>query len=154
MSLPRAFPIGRWTTPPAGSPFSVGRVERYLVDGMNVIGSRPDGWWRDLDSAVVRLVRCLAAWQAAEDVEATVVFDGAPPPDLNEIDLGELEAAFAGRGRSADDEIVRRVGIDPDPSSNKVVTSDRPLADRARAAGAEEVVGAGQFRRRLDPYCK
>lgn len=129
-------------------------MERYLVDGMNVIGSRPDGWWRDLDGAVVRLARCLAAWRAAEDVEATVVYDGNPPPDLNETDLGGLEAAFAGKGRTADDEIVRRVGIDPDPGSVKVVTSDRPLADRVRAAGAGEVVGAGRFRRRIDPYCR
>ena len=130
------------------------RVERYLVDGMNVIGSRPDGWWRDLDGSVVRLTRCLAAWRAAEDVEATVVYDGNPPSDLSEIDLGGLEAAFAGKGRAADDEIVRRVGIDPDPGSVKVVTSDRPLADRVRAAGAGEVVGAGRFRRRIDPYCR
>src|SRR5687767_12798495 len=71
-------------------PPSVGRVERYLVDGMNVIGSRPDGWWRDLDGAVVRLARCLAAWRAAEEVEATVVYDGSPPSGLNEIDLGGL----------------------------------------------------------------
>ncbi len=132
----------------------MGRVERYLVDGMNVIGSRPDGWWRDLDGAVVRLAQCLAAWRAAEEVEATVVYDGSPPSGLNEIDLGGLEAAFAGKGRAADDEIVRRVGIDPDPGSVKVVTSDRPLADRVRAAGAGEVMGAGRFRRRIDPYCR
>lgn len=132
----------------------MGRVERYLVDGMNVIGSRPDGWWRDLDGAVVRLARCLAAWRAAEDVGATVVYDGNPPSDLQEVDLGGLEAAFAGKGRAADDEIVRRVGIDPDPGSITVVTSDRPLADRVRAAGAGEVMGAGRFRRRIDPYCR
>jgi predicted RNA-binding protein with PIN domain len=132
----------------------VGRVERYLVDGMNVIGSRPDGWWRDLDGAVVRLARWLAAWRAGEEVDATVIFDGSSPPDLEEIDLGGLEVAFAGKGRSADDEIVRRVGIDPDPGSLTVVTSDRPLADRVRAAGAGQVVGAGRFRQSLDPYCK
>lgn len=129
-------------------------MERYLVDGMNVIGSRPDGWWRDLDGAVVRLARCLAAWRAAEDIEATVVYDGSPPSELSQLDLGGLDAAFAGRGRSADDEIVRRVGIDPDPGSIKVVTSDRPLADRVRAAGTAEVVGAGRFRRRIEPYCR
>ena len=131
----------------------MGRVERYLVDEMNVIGSRPDGWWRDLDGAVVRLARCLAAWQAAENIEATVVFDGSPPSDLDETGLGGLEVAFAGKGRAADDEIVRRVGIDADPASLRVVTSDRPLAERVRAAGAGEVVGAGRFRRGLDRYC-
>ena len=128
-------------------------MERYLVDGMNVIGSRPDGWWRDLDGAVLRLARCLAAWQAGEEVEATVVFDGGIPPGLEELDLGRLAVAFAGMGRAADDEIVRRVGIDPDPGSVKVVTSDRPLAERVRAAGAGAVVGAGRFRRCVEPYC-
>jgi hypothetical protein len=82
-----------------------------------------------------------------------VVFDGPPPHDLDETDLGGLEVAFAGRGRAADDEIVRRAGIDPDPGSLKVVTSDRPLAERVRAAGAGAVVGAGRFRRGLDRYC-
>lgn len=132
----------------------MGQVARYLVDGMNVIGSRPDGWWRDLDGAVLRLARCLAAWRAAEEAEATVIYDGSPPSGLDEIDLGGLEAAFAGKGRAADDEIVRRVGIDPDPGSVTVVTSDRQLADRVRAAGAGEVVGAGRFRRQIDPYCR
>jgi predicted RNA-binding protein with PIN domain len=128
-------------------------VERYLLDGMNVIGSRPDGWWRDLDAAVVRLARCLADWRAAADVAATVIFDGRPPPGLGDADLGGLEVAFAGKGRTADDEIVRRVGTDRDPGSLKVVTSDGPLAERVRAAGAGEVVGAGRFRRWIDRYC-
>jgi predicted RNA-binding protein with PIN domain len=132
----------------------MGGVARYLVDGMNVIGSRPDGWWRDLDAAVVRLARGLAAWQAAgTGVDATVVFDGRPPPALEEAALGEVEVAFVGRGREADDEIVRRVGSDADPASLTVVTSDRRLAERVRAAGAETVVGAGGFRRTLDRYC-
>ena len=120
---------------------------------MNVIGSRPDGWWRDLDGAVIRLARCLATWQAARAVEVTVVFDGRPPPGLDDVDLGELHVVFAGTGRSADDEIVRRVGIDPVPGSIQVVTSDRALADRVRAAGAGEVIGAGRFRNELERYC-
>jgi predicted RNA-binding protein with PIN domain len=128
-------------------------MERYLVDGMNVIGSRPDGWWRDLDGAVVRFAVCLAAWRAAEGVAATAVFDGRPPPGVEDLDFGGLEVAFAGEGRAADDEIVRRVGTDPDAGSVNVVTSDRPLAERVRAAGAGEVSGAGRFRRRLGPYC-
>jgi predicted RNA-binding protein with PIN domain len=127
-------------------------VDRYLVDGMNVIGSRPDGWWRDLDAAVVRLALALAAWQADAGGDVTVVFDGRPPAAMAAVDLGGVEAAFAGPGRAADDEIVRRVGIDPDAGSVRVVTSDRPLAERVRAAGAGEVVGAGGFRRVLDDY--
>ena len=125
-------------------------MARYLVDGMNLIGSRPDGWWRDLDAAVVRLAEELAGWRAACGHEVTVVFDGRPPPGLDGVDLGGLQVAFAGQGRAADDEIVRRVGIDGDAGSLRVVTSDRPLAERVRAVGAGEVVGAGRFRRRLD----
>ncbi|MEW6475528.1 MAG: NYN domain-containing protein [Actinomycetota bacterium] len=128
-------------------------MERHLVDGMNVIGSRPDGWWRDLDASVVRLARCLAAWQAAEDVDVTVVFDGRRPPTLEHDDLGGLKVAFAGHGRQADDEIVRRVGTDSDPGSLTIVTSDRLLTERVRAAGAGQVVGSGGFRRMLDRYC-
>ena len=29
---------------------------RWYVDAMNVIGSRPDGWWRDREGAIRRLV--------------------------------------------------------------------------------------------------
>lgn len=32
------------------------QVTRWLVDGMNVIGSRPDRWWNDPDKAVRRLI--------------------------------------------------------------------------------------------------
>src|ERR1700685_627690 len=32
---------------------------RWLVDGMNVIGTRPDGWWRDRHRAMVNLVDLL-----------------------------------------------------------------------------------------------
>ena len=120
---------------------------------MNVIGSRPDGWWRDLDAAVLRLTRCLAAWQVAEHAEVTVVFDGGPQPAVEDLAVDGFRVAFAGRGRAADDEIVRRVGTDPEPGALRVVTSDRPLAERVRAAGAGDVVGAGRFRRLLDPYC-
>jgi predicted RNA-binding protein with PIN domain len=151
--LTHAFPIGRSVTPSVGSAHSVERMERYLVDGMNVIGSRPDGWWRDLDAAVVRLASSLAAWQQAEDGDVTVVFDGRRPPALDDVDLLGLGVAFAGRGREADDELVRRVGTDPDPGSLTVVTSDRLLGERVRAAGAKAVAGSGGFRRMLDRYC-
>jgi hypothetical protein len=32
---------------------------RWYVDGMNVIGTRPDGWWRDRDAAMLHLVDLL-----------------------------------------------------------------------------------------------
>lgn len=120
---------------------------RWLVDGMNVIGSRPDGWWKDRHRAMVRLVGLLERW-AATGVELTVVFDGPPSPPISS-DAIEVAHASHGRPDAADDEIVRRVLADSRPDEIRVVTSDRGLADRVRAAGAG-VEPAGPFRRRLE----
>lgn len=122
-------------------------MARWLVDGMNVIGSRPDGWWRDRKKAMLRLVEELETWAAAEGVPVTAVLDGDPFDDLAGRD-GLVEVVFAGRGRTADDEIVRRVAADPDPGSLTVVTSDGPLARSVESHGAR-LQGAGAFRRRL-----
>ena len=121
---------------------------RWLVDGMNVIGSRPDGWWRDRKQAVVNLVDDLEAWAAADGDRVTVVFDGDPPPELLERASPSLEVVFAGRGRTADDVIAARVAADPDPGSLIVVTSDGELIRRVEAPGAR-ALGAGAFRRRI-----
>ena len=124
-------------------------MARWLVDGMNVIGSRPDGWWRNRDAAVVALVKRLADWANTSGEEVIVVFDGDRPADLAPGPHDGITVVFAGRGASADDEIARRAAADPDPGSLRVVTSDDALAARVRAAGAS-VVGSGSFRRRLD----
>jgi predicted RNA-binding protein with PIN domain len=123
------------------------RAVRWLIDAMNVIGSRPDGWWRDKDGAVRRLLEELRTW-AAEQQDVVVVLD-AGDPSLTGRD-GALEVVLAPRrGRdAADDEIARRVEADEAPETITVVTSDGALADRVRAAGAA-VEGAGAFRRRL-----
>jgi predicted RNA-binding protein with PIN domain len=120
---------------------------RWLVDGMNVVGSRPDGWWRDRRGAMRRLVDRLEALAASEGAEVVVIFDGRPFP----IAARGVEVGFATRsGRNAaDDEIARRVEADPEASGLRVVTSDGELAARARGAGAE-VVSAGAFLARLD----
>jgi predicted RNA-binding protein with PIN domain len=118
-------------------------MARYVVDGMNVIGSRPDGWWRDRPAAVRRLVGELAAWQGASGEPVLAVFDGRAPAGL-EAPPG-LELVFV---PAADDEIVRLVAADPDPSSLVAVTSDQGLAARVTPYGAR-VVGAGAFRRQL-----
>lgn len=122
-------------------------MSRWLIDGMNVVGSSPDGWWRDRRGAMARLAGRVAELLASRGDSATVVFDGRP----FELDAGEVEIAFApARGpNAADDEIARLVAADADPAGLTVVTSDRRLAARVRAWGAE-VVPAGAFRRRLD----
>jgi drug/metabolite transporter (DMT)-like permease/predicted RNA-binding protein with PIN domain len=124
------------------------RPVRWLVDGMNVIGARPDGWWRDREGAIRRLAVQLGEFADATGDEVSVVFDGRPPRDPPAESGVRIEFAPGGPG-SADDRIARTVHGDDDPASLLVVTSDRELSGRVRAAGAE-VVGAGSFRDRLD----
>jgi len=111
---------------------------RLLVDGNNVMGSRPDGWWRDRDGATRRLVERLGALVARSGDEITVVFDGPAPDGLPEGTHGGVRVVYATRrGRDAgDDRLVAELTRDPAPESLTVVTSDRGLAARARAAGA------------------
>jgi predicted RNA-binding protein with PIN domain len=121
---------------------------RWLVDGMNVVGSRPDGWWRDRRAAMQRLVGSLERFAGDTGDEVAVVFDGRP---FELEDGGLVEVGFAPGGRNAaDDAIAERVADEPDPGSLTVVTSDGELAERVRAAGAA-VTSAGGFRHRLDP---
>jgi predicted RNA-binding protein with PIN domain len=115
---------------------------------MNVIGTRPDAWWRDRHAAMVRLVDMLERWAAVDGEEVTVVFEQPPSPPISST---VIEVAHAPRPRrdSADDEIVRRLAADPDPGRVRVVTSDRWLADRVHAAGAT-VHPAASFRSQLE----
>lgn len=120
---------------------------RWLVDGMNVVGSRPDGWWRDRRGAMRRLIASLARFAEEAGDEVAVVFDGRP---FEFAGGGLVEVGFAPGGRNAaDDAIAEQVAGDPDPGSLTVVTSDGELSERVRAAGAA-VTSAGSFRDRLD----
>jgi predicted RNA-binding protein with PIN domain len=123
------------------------------VDGMNVIGSRPDRWWEDRGRAMRELVADLECFVEKTGDEVTVVFDGEPGegrPAPGARSRGRLWVAFAPGGRNAADEaIAERVGRASDPQAMQVVTSDRELAERVRERGAE-VASAGSFRRRLD----
>jgi predicted RNA-binding protein with PIN domain len=122
-------------------------MSRWIVDGMNVIGSRPTGWWRDRPGAMRRLVSELGELAAREGDDVTVVFDGKS----FELEGGGVRVLFASRRgpNAADDDIAALVERDEAPGELSVVTSDGDLARRVRAAGAA-VVGAGEFRRRLD----
>ena len=118
---------------------------RWFVDAMNVIGSRPDGWWRDRDGAARRLIDAIREW--AED-PVTVVLDAGPDDLLGTVGTVTVVRAPR-RGRdAADDEIVRLVGRAGDDDV-VVATSDAGLAERVRALGAR-VEGASRFRSRLE----
>jgi uncharacterized protein YaiI (UPF0178 family) len=121
---------------------------RWLVDGMNVIGTRPDGWWQDRHAAMVRLVDLLERWAADDGEDVTVVFEQPPRPPIHST---VIEVAHAPRPRrdSADDEIVRLLATEPRPGSVRVVTSDHWLADRVHALGASVQPSEG-FRAELE----
>ncbi len=123
-------------------------TQRWIVDAMNVIGSRPDGWWKDRRAAMLALVDRLEQW-ASEDDRVTVVFERplSPPISSSLISISQAPRAAA---NSADDEIVRLVQADPDPQSLTVVTSDSALVDRIRDAGAS-AYPAARFRDLIDP---
>ena len=124
---------------------------RLVVDAMNVIGSRPTGWWRDRDGAVRRLVERLQRLATQDQQPITVVIDGRPMSDLPEGAHASVEVLYASRaGRNAaDDRIVELLDALPDATRVEVVTSDRELRRRAEERGVR-VRGAGQLLRRLD----
>jgi len=121
---------------------------RWLIDGMNVIGTRPDAWWKDRDAAMLKLVDLLERWAAADGEDVTVVFERKPSPPIRSTVI-EIAHAPKAKANAADDEIIRRLRADPDAANVRVVTSDRWLADRAEAAGAS-VEGAAIFRARIE----
>lgn len=114
---------------------------RLLVDAANVVGSRPDGWWRDRPGAAARLVAQLSALPggtvAASPLdgvvdEVVVVLEGRARAGVPEGVLDGVHVVHAAAG--GDDELAERChpGV-------LLVTADRALGDRARLAGAEVV---------------
>ncbi len=120
---------------------------RIFVDGMNVIGARADGWWRDRTGAMARLTRQLDALAARAGGDWTVVFDGRPRRLAAEAQNVAVEWARRSGRNAADDRIVELVTA-AGPGCY-VYTSDRELRERLLPLGAE-VAGASALLRRLD----
>jgi hypothetical protein len=118
-----------------------------VVDAANVVGSVPDGWWRDRAGAAARLRDALAAagpgvlGEAADEVALVVegAARGVPPVP------GVRVVAADGSG---DDTIVDVVRAAAEGTDVVVVTADRALRDRVTRLGAR-VVGPGALRRHL-----
>ncbi|MGH3199283.1 MAG: hypothetical protein ACRDOA_17370 [Streptosporangiaceae bacterium] len=119
-----------------------------VVDVANVMGSRPDGWWRDRPGAAVRLHAELAALASkdrpvlpgdTEPEEFVMVLEGATKAAAARIEAApeagaNLVRVVQARG-SGDDAIVALVR---ELSGRRVVvTADRELRRRCEAAGAE-----------------
>ncbi len=125
-----------------------------LVDVANVVGSRPDGWWRDRAGATSRLLERLAA------------LDGrtVPGPDGAPLWCEAVVAVVEGRARdvpsagpvrmvrapgSGDDALAAEAAaLDTGDAGLLVVTADRGL--RARLPAAVDVAGPGWLLARLD----
>jgi predicted RNA-binding protein with PIN domain len=118
----------------------------WIIDGMNLIGSVADGWWRDRAGARLRLIADLGALVTRGDAVA-VVFDGR----LDEAAAAagaaaNVDVSFAPGGpNAADDVIASMCAALPLPDAVTVVTSDAGLAARVRASGVA-VVGVTAFR--------
>ena len=121
---------------------------RWIVDAMNVIGSRPDRWWNDPDRAMREFTSTLDRYAVRTGSEMTVVFDKDPRglPETQQIEV----VIARRRGRNAADyEIERIVSEVDDPSELLVVTSDKRLVEKVTELGAK-VTSAGRFRSKLD----
>jgi predicted RNA-binding protein with PIN domain len=119
----------------------------WIVDGMNVIGSRPQTrWWRDREQAMRDLVSELE--RIEHDEPMLVVFDGYTVSDL---ESETIEMAFAERRgpHGADDKIVELLKAHEAPESVVVVTSDAALRRRITARGVT-VEGASSLLRLLE----
>lgn len=102
-----------------------------LVDAANVVGSRPDGWWRNRHDAAVRLRDALEP--LASDREVILVVEGQARR-VPSTDLVKVVAAPS----SGDDEIVR-VAASMTARGRQVIvaTADRELRRRLTEVGAE-----------------
>ncbi|PYY34213.1 NTP pyrophosphohydrolase [Curtobacterium sp. MCJR17_055] len=133
------------------------RTPHVVVDAANVVGSVPDGWWKDRAGAASRLVARVSAL-AASGVDAaaldlpsatwwprwTVVLEGeargATPVDVAADTRPGLPVVTVEQAPAAgDDAIVAAVqtAVAAGDGPVVVVTADRGLRDRVTAVGAD-----------------
>jgi hypothetical protein len=122
-----------------------------IVDAANVVGSVPDGWWRDRLGAARRLRDVLPSVATAGladlpgPVEVVLVVEGAAADLAAEPAPDGVRVVAAPRTGSGDDAIVALVVAAEDPATPwgqgrcVVVTADRGLRERVSAHGARVV---------------
>lgn len=104
-----------------------------VVDGANVVGSRPDGWWRDRAAAARRLHGRLAVADTAYD-EIVLVLEGRAKGGVRAGRDGHLVTVHA--PRDGDAAIVLAVERARDRHQVVVITADRALQQRVELLGA------------------
>ncbi len=116
-----------------------------LVDGLNLLGARPDGWWRDRPAAMERLVGRLDAAGKELGERIIVVFDGREHRRVSDAATGRVEVRFAPGGPDAADKAIAAIVRESKaPERTLVVSSDKRLRNSVKAAGGQSV-GAGEF---------
>jgi predicted RNA-binding protein with PIN domain len=120
-----------------------------IVDGMNVLGSRPDGWWRDRPAAMERLTRRLDAFAQREGRAVAVVWDGREHQRVRGAGKAVSVSFAPGGPDAADREIVRMIRADEHPERITAASSDRRLRNSIKAAGAAGI-SAGELLRMLE----
>jgi predicted RNA-binding protein with PIN domain len=104
-----------------------------VVDGANVVGSRPDGWWKDRGAAARRLHELLLVADTSYDIVVLVLEGGAKGGARPGRD-GHLRTVHA--PGSGDDTIVAQVqSATARGDQVTVVTADRMLQARVEAVG-------------------
>ena len=124
------------------------RPQLMIVDAANVIGSRPDGWWRDRPAAIRRLIASLSSG-LRDGGDVILVVEGSA---RHGAEPGVYEGVRVVHAPGpADDEIVRIVADTPTEGERPVtvVTADRELRERVTALGAR-VLRPGSLWKRLD----
>lgn len=117
-------------------------VATLIVDGANVVGSRPDGWWRDRPGAAARLHAQLLAADLAY-AEVVLVLEGKARAG---VPKGTDERVRTVHAPADGDATIADLAADAVSEGHEVVvvTADRALADRVRSSGAG-VVSPGRL---------
>jgi predicted RNA-binding protein with PIN domain len=121
-----------------------------VVDAANVMGSRPDGWWRDRAGAVRRLLPALARGLADDESDVVLVLEGAARKGAEPGVVDGVRVVHA--PQSGDDQIVDIVAAETGADRSRpvtVVTADRGLRERVSALGAD-TMGPRSLWDRLD----
>ena len=107
-----------------------------IVDGANVMGSRPNGWWRDRAGAMARLYGELVslAGRGTGFGRIILVAEGRSRAAAGLVAADPRVELVAAPGEG-DDEIARLAASVP--GRRVVVTADQRLRDRCQRAGAE-----------------
>ncbi|MFC8192121.1 hypothetical protein ACFUMH_10720 [Cellulomonas sp. NPDC057328] len=130
-----------------------GRAGTLVVDAANVVGARPDGWWKDRAGAAARLLGALAASVDADAWDGrrvVVVLEGAARAAVKSsghqasttlhpapVDQAVHHSGHAGATTphgSPDDEPLQRPGR-PGPTAGQPVPDDEGVQRSSRQAG-------------------